>query len=269
VGGEHFRNTLEAILKVQLEGRDGSSDSLGTGKKFVAKKPPPMYFPPIPPGPGGRGRGFPPPGGVSALGGTSYSLPSNVDWTYFVALKLDSLVPLGQLLENIEGVQNSIISDLGQGVVCKTAEPCDLHLPLIFINENEVDALNVALATLTQLPILSRNVIEFGGILPGKGNAAVTMALFSESLDSLITHLVAHLERTNGLVVARPEKSGSIPQAGLFSLDILSILQPDNYKKPSQKARFGKYDWCKLHVVKVRTNSIAATIDVDVDESAL
>ncbi len=107
-----FKSRLEAILKVQLEERDGTENTAQRqpGKAFVAKKPPPMYFPPIPPMPGGRG-GPPVPGGVSIMPGMVgiSGAPVNVyatEWTHYIALKIDSLVPLGQLLENIEGVSN-------------------------------------------------------------------------------------------------------------------------------------------------------------------
>lgn len=75
--------------------------------------------------------------------------------------------------------------------------------------------------------------------------------------------------------------SASLSQSGLFTLDVLNILSPENYKKPSQvrerasflsyvnqRARFGKYEWCKLHVVNIRDNTIAATIDIEVAEDS-
>jgi hypothetical protein len=58
---------------------------------------------------------------------------------------------------------------------------------------------------LSLLTSQAKNMVEFGGILPSK--TAVTMALFSESLDSLVSHLATHLEKTQGLVVQRPERT--------------------------------------------------------------
>lgn len=108
MANDHFKKQLEAILKVQLEGNNPSAPDPNRkpGKPFVARKgPTQMFFPPPPPPPG-AGKGLPPSvaaiGGVPAVGGGS-GVPDN-NWTYFIALKIDSLLPLGQLLENIEGV---------------------------------------------------------------------------------------------------------------------------------------------------------------------
>jgi len=237
-----FQAKLNAILKVQMDERNagGGGQVTPLGKPFVAGAKKSSILLPFarPPSAGG---GF----------------------HFLIALKIDSLVPLGLLLENIGSVQESLLNDLGGGVVAMTSEPRDLFLPLIFLSEDVPNTLNIALATLDLLPIMCKNMVEFGGIIPSK--TAVTMALFSESLDSLTTHLAAHLQTTPGLTVERPERSMSLSQPGLFTLDILNIVNPEHYKRPSQKGRFGKYEWNKLHIVNVADNSVAAVIDVDVN----
>jgi hypothetical protein len=172
MANDHFKKQLEAILKVQIEGRDGTTgggEVHSTGKRFVAKKAAPMmFFPPPPPPPGaGKPVGGVPIGGVPAMGGAGIPATNSTnEWTYFIALKIDSLLPLGQLLENIESVrrynnsrltlkvQKSLEEDLGKGVVMRTADPYDLHLPLILLKEEVAHTLDVALATLDHLPII-------------------------------------------------------------------------------------------------------------------
>lgn len=108
---DHFKKQLEAILKVQLEGNapSGGNEPKRTGKAFVAKKATPMMFFPPPPPPPGAGKPVVPgvvPGAVAAVGGGAPVAHNNDSWNYFIALKIDSLVPLGQLLENIESVSS-------------------------------------------------------------------------------------------------------------------------------------------------------------------
>eukprot|EP01127_Copromyxa_protea_P019133 TRINITY_DN6134_c0_g1_i2.p1 TRINITY_DN6134_c0_g1~~TRINITY_DN6134_c0_g1_i2.p1 ORF type:complete len:123 (+),score=22.39 TRINITY_DN6134_c0_g1_i2:331-699(+) len=113
MASNEFKNRLEAILKVQMGGNQTGSEVNRTGKTFVAKKSPQMmFFPPPPPPPGaGKPVGSLPPGAVSAVGG--FGAATTVDeWTYFIALKIDSLLPLGQLLDNIGGVHSFAYSDL-------------------------------------------------------------------------------------------------------------------------------------------------------------
>jgi len=183
-------------------------------------------------------------------------------WTHYLALKVSSLVPLGQLIENIGKVQEQFITELGPGVVQKTADPNDLHVKLLLLKEEQQDALNLLFATLKSLPISGTNQVEFGGLLPSK--KFVTMAMFSESLESLMEHMKSHVSKSTGVRCTSPQTGLTLPQPGLFQLDVLEILRPAEYDKSSQKKKFGKYEWCTLHLVNSKNDQIVATIDIDV-----
>jgi hypothetical protein len=58
------------------------------------------------------------------------------------------------------------------------------------------------------------NLIEFGGILPGK--KFVQIGIFSESLESFIIHLNNHLNKCNG---TKSMRAGS----GGIELDVVSV----------------------------------------------
>lgn len=152
---------------------------------------------------------------------------------------------------------------------------------------------------ITILTFLGSNNIEFGGILPGK--KYVQMAVFSESLESLIIHLCDHLNKTDGVNAQRPATGTyldilnnliridivisdsvenyvqsiilldsfplgtTLSQPGLFTLDIMDIVNADSYKKPSQRLRLGKYQWVKLQLIEFKTDRLCATINVNVE----
>jgi len=172
-------------------------------------------------------------------------------------------VPLGALLESIGGVQEEVISELGSGVVEKTAEGSDLHIKLLALKETIPNALSVAFRSITSFPIISSPSIEFGGILASK--EGVSMALFSEPLDQAVTHIEQHCSRTPGITCKKLAGStGALSQKGLFKLEVLTVLRPDEFRKPSKKAKFGKYDWSRLELVNHATNALVCTINVGV-----
>jgi hypothetical protein len=57
----------------------------------------------------------------------------------------------------------------------------------------------------------------------------------------------------------------SLSQPGLFTLDVMEILNSAEYKKPSQRLRLGKYQWAKLELVEFKTDRVCSSIDVHVE----
>jgi len=160
-------------------------------------------------------------------------------------------------------VQDEVISELGGGIVEKTAEGSDLHIKLLAVKESIPNAISVALRSLTSFPIHGTPSIEFGGILAAR--EGVSMMLFSEPLDQVVNHIEQNCNKTPGLSCQKlAGPTTALSQKGLFKLNVLNVIKPDEFRKPSKKARFGKYDWDKLEVVSYGTNSVVAVISVGV-----
>jgi len=225
-----LKSKLEAILKVQKEENDQAKfhTNSNTANRSYAKA---------------QGSG----GGV---------------WSHYLALKLSSLGP--SLVTSLEKVQDDFLKELGAGCVSKVCDADDLNLQLLFVKEEIPSSIDLALATLKSLPIISSNQIEFGGILPGK--KFVQIGIFSESLESFIIHLNNHLNKCNGTKSMRAGAGGSaLSQPGLFTLDVMEITDGAAYKKPSQRIKLGKYNWAKLQLVEFKTDRVCANIDIHVE----
>lgn len=63
---------------------------------------------------------------------------------------------IGQLVENVTKIQDDLITEMGPGVIQKSAEPMDLHIKLLLLKEESPDSLNILFATLKSLPISGR-----------------------------------------------------------------------------------------------------------------
>jgi len=239
MNNDEFKNKVNAILKVQLD--DNSQSKPGSvPSPYVMKK---------------VGGSVAPQWKVTS----SYSS----EWNYYVSLKISNLEPIGTLLEKINQVQDDIIAEMGRGIVEKTTESAnDLHIRLVVIKETIPNAMEMALKSLGGLPVISgRPVVDFGGILTS--DEAVSMALFSETLEEGVAYIYDHCSKTPGLELQRVEPA-SLNQKGLFKLDVLGVGIPSEFRKPSQKARFGRYGWNKIEVVNNHTNRVYAKIDVSI-----
>jgi len=181
-------------------------------------------------------------------------------FTHYVALKLNTLMPLKDLTQRLGLLQDELVIDLGQGVVSKTGEPGDLFVRLIGLQQTMPHAIEMALRSVKPLDIIERPMIEIGGLLPAADR--VDVSLFSKVLNDLVDHLHQQLGRASGVKAERLSVDGSLVQAGLFRLPILNINKPDEFKKPPKKGRVGKFDFYKLLVVDLADNSLHATIDI-------
>jgi len=181
-------------------------------------------------------------------------------FTHFVALKVNTLMPLKELTQKLGMLQDELVVDLGQGVVSKTGEPGDLYVRVIGLEQTTPHAVEMALRSVKPLDIIERPVIEFGGLLPAADR--VDVSLFSKVLDDLVSHLYQHLSKATGVKAEKLSLPGTLVQAGLFRLPILSVHKPDEFKKPAKKGRLGKFDFYKLHVVDVADNAVVSTIDI-------
>jgi len=244
MNNDDFKNKVNAILKVQLE------DNIGQKASAV----PSPYVKRAVPG-----------GVVPQWKANVLSYGSSSDWNYYVSLKISNLEPLGTLMEKITEAQDNMINELGRGVVEKTTEsPSDLLIRLLVIKEDVPNAMEMALKTLGGLPVLSgRPTVDFGGILCSQD--AVSLALFSETLEECVTYIIDHCSKTPGLELQRVEPA-SLSQKGLFKLDILGVGMPSEFQKTSQKARFGRFGWNKIEVVNNYTNRVYAKIDVSIHQ---
>eukprot|EP01125_Pyxidicula_operculata_P021931 TRINITY_DN8768_c0_g1_i2.p1 TRINITY_DN8768_c0_g1~~TRINITY_DN8768_c0_g1_i2.p1 ORF type:complete len:171 (+),score=44.47 TRINITY_DN8768_c0_g1_i2:27-539(+) len=169
MGDTDFANRLNAILKVQLEeNRENESNPSHSATPYIKK---------------------------TNVGSKSLQ-DDGGEWTHYLSLKVQNFKPLGQLLDNINNVQDEMINELGTGVVNKTAEGNDLHIKLIAFKETLPSALTVSLRSLSSLPIVSTPAVDFGGVLATK--EGVSIALFSEPLEDVVNHIVNHTSKTPG-----------------------------------------------------------------------
>jgi len=240
---DEYKSKLNAILQVQLEDNSSSKPS-SVPSPYVKKV--------LPTG------GYAPQWKANPM-----SFGQTSDWNYYVSLKISSLEPQGTILEKISTVQDAMIDELGRGVVEKPTEVVsDLLIRLLVIKETVPNATEMALKTLGGLPVISgRPTVDFGGILTSQ--ESVCLALFSETLEEVVAYIYDHCSKTPGLEMQRVEPA-SLSQKGLFKLEILQVGMPNEFQKPSQKARFGRYEWNKIEVVNNQTNRVYAKIDVSV-----
>jgi len=137
-----------------------------------------------------------------------------------------------------------------------------LHLKVAYVRESIPNAIGVGFRSMGSLPMLiSKPCVDFGGIIASP--EGVSIALFSETLDSVVNHIVSHCSKTPGLTIKKiGGSSTTLNQSGLFKLEVLTVLRPDEFQAPSKKARLGRYDWGKLELVHAESNSVKARVDV-------
>jgi len=183
-------------------------------------------------------------------------------FTHFVALRINTLMPQGELQQKLGGLQDELVQELGGGVVSKAGTTDDLFVRLLGLEQSSSPphAIEMALRGLKPLDIIERPQLEFGGVVPGGDRVDVT--LFSQVLEDLVNHLNAHFNRSPGVKAEKLSLPGTLVQAGLFRLPVLNVNRPDEFKKPPKKGRLGKFDFQKLHIVDLADNAVFATIDL-------